>query len=267
MIWACLKTGKKKRKRSAKGRSYTMGGFVQRPDDTNVLHADISNPFSTYTKATSCLVLSRMIPLNLQHVIQLTLLTAVSPQPYPALDENRIVSPNYAQLSILVMLSCLSSADIPISSHFSIKLNQETLLFALTFLREGLKSSAPHMHIFQSYYTDHLPVNQLFFLETPTGFPHWRYRGPVVVSRYRLGLPPDLRRDRSLAAGAQAALLVLRADGRLVRDFCYHRGGLPRAGALEAPGTCKERGERTNRIEWLVGGLEHEFYVSNNHPK
>ena len=54
-------------------------------------------------------------------------------------------------------------------------------------------------------------------------------------SRYRLGLPPDLRRDRSVAAGAQAAFVVLRADGRLVRDLRHHRGGLPRAGALEAP--------------------------------
>ena len=198
-----------------------------------------------------------------------------SPQPYPALDENRIVSPSYAQLSILVMLSCLSSADIPISSHFSIKLNQESLLFALTFLCEGLKSSAPYMHILQSYHTDHLPVNQLFFLETPMGFPHWRYRGPVVVvPRYRLGLPPDLRRDRSLAAGAQAGLLVLRADGRLVRDFCYHRGGLPRAGALEAPGTCKEMGERTNRMAgygWLVVWKSFIVffvfpYIGNNHP-
>lgn len=56
------------------------------------------------------------------------------------------------------MLTCMSSAYIPTSSHFSIRLNQKITSWPYIFLCEGPKSFAPTC-IFFYHLTCYLPVN------------------------------------------------------------------------------------------------------------
>ena len=168
---------------------------------------------------------------------------------FRTIDQHLWCSPVWAQLTFI---------------PFLYQVKPKNYLLALTFLCEGPKSFAPTCICFY-HLTCYLPVNAHgcgkptikvdHFPRETTGVPHLflclqilqgisqcsgsrlpsRASPFAEPARYRLGLPPDLRRDRSVAAGAQAAFVVLRADGRLVRDLRHHRGGLPRAGALEAP--------------------------------
>lgn len=259
MWFGCVWKPAEKTNRSLQ-REKSIGGLVQWPDDTNIRPADISILFLHHTKATSCLVLSVMHSIKSAAHHPTDPPSPVSPQLYPALDENRIESPTYSELSTNTCDAHLYELSLhPHFIPFLYQVKPKNYLLALHISMWGPQILRPYMHIFLSSYmlpsckrtwmckthhksrsfssgnhrcstsfsmfTGYLPV---FGVETPES-------SLAEPARYRLGLPPDLRRDRSVAAGAQAAFVVLRADGRLVRDLRHHRGGLPRAGALEAP--------------------------------